>query len=109
MPEPPWLQKRYPGKTHLLRHAAEQNQLVIVRCNLCRRAITYLATDLVLFRDPEEPALLPPFTCSRCNTTEFMRVTLTTPMPGDWGNLVIRRPGPVRRIQTWRTVKLGDP
>ena len=108
MPEPPWLQKRYPGKTHLLKHAAEQNQLVTVKCNLCRRAFTYLATDLVRFCDPEQPALTVPFACSKCGTTEFMRVTLGSAMAGDWGNLSIRRPGPVRRIQTWPTVKLGD-
>jgi hypothetical protein len=108
MPEPPWLQKRYPGKNHLLRHAAEQNQLVIVRCNLCRRSITYLATDLVTLLPPDRLALEVPFTCSKCGTTEFMRVKLTSPFPGDWGNLVIRRPGPVRMIQSWRTVKLGD-
>lgn len=38
-----------------------------------------------------------------------MRVKLTSAFAGDWGNLEIRRPGPVRVIQTWRTVKLGDP
>jgi hypothetical protein len=108
MPEPPWLQKRYPGKNHLLRHAAEQNQLVIVKCNLCRRSITYLASDLVTLLPPDELALEVPFTCHKCGTREFMRVTLTSPFPGDWGNLVIRRPGPLRIIQTWRTVKLGD-
>jgi hypothetical protein len=109
MPEPPHLQKRYPGQNHLLRHAAEQNQLVIVKCNLCRRGVTYLATDLVQLLDPNRLALEIPFPCSRCGTTEFMRVTLTSPFAGDWGNLEVRRPGPVRRIQTWRTAKLGDP
>ena len=109
MPEPPWLQKRYPGKTHLLRDAAAQNQLVSVKCNLCRRAVTFLATDLIAFCDPAQPALTVPFPCSRCQTTEFMRVTLGSAVDGDWGNLTIRRPGPVRVIQTWRSVKLGDP
>lgn len=109
MPEPPWLQRHYPGKTHLLRHAAAEQQLVIVKCNLCRRSITYLATDLVTVCDPEQPALAVPFACSKCRTTEFMRVTLTSAMPGDYGHIVIRRPGAVRRIQTWRNVRLGDP
>ncbi len=31
----------------------EQHQFVIVKCNLCRRSITYLAIDFVLFCDPE--------------------------------------------------------
>ena len=77
--------------------------------NLCRRAVTFLATDLIAFCDPAQPALTVPFPCSRCQTTEFMRVTLGSAVDGDWGNLTIRRPGPVRRIQTWRSVKLGDP
>jgi predicted RNA-binding Zn-ribbon protein involved in translation (DUF1610 family) len=109
MPQPPSMQKRYPGKNHLLKHAAEWGQLVVVRCNLCRRGVTYLATDLVALLDPDRLALLPPFPCSRCGTTEFTRVTLTAPFSGDWGNLEIRRPGPLRITQTWRTVRLGDP
>ena len=97
------------GKSHLLRHAAEQNQLVIVKCHLCRRSVNYLATDLVALLHPDRLALEVPFTCHRCGTREFMRVRLTSPMAGDWGHLEIRRPGPVRRIRTWRTVRLGDP
>jgi len=109
MPQPPHLQKRYPGKTHLLKHAAEWGQLMIVKCNLCGRSVTYLATDLVTLLDPGRPALEVPFSCSRCGTDEFIRVTLNSPYGGDWGSLDIRRPGPIRVTQTWRTVKLGDP
>lgn len=96
--------RQRPGKTHLLRHAAAENQLLIVKCNLCRRSITYLATDLVTVCDPGQPALTVPFACSKCRCTAFMRVTLTSPMAGDYGHIVVRRPGPVRRIQTWRDV-----
>ena len=39
MPAPPWHQSHYPGKAHLLKHAAEQGQLVFVRCSRCRRRL----------------------------------------------------------------------
>lgn len=109
MPPPGHLQKKYPGKTHLLKHAAEWGQLIIVRCNGCRRSATYLAADLVELLDPERPALWPPFPCPRCKTDEYIRVTLNSPYGEDYGRMLIRRPGPVRVTQTWRTVKLGDP
>jgi hypothetical protein len=49
-----------------------------------------------------------PFPCSRCGKDEYVKVTLRPPEAGDWGNLRVRRPGPVRATQTWRWVKLGD-
>lgn len=79
MPPPPHLQKTYPGKTHLLKHAAEWGQTITVKCNLCRRTGVFLATDLIGLLDPERPALAPPFNCPRCRTDEFMRVTLNSP------------------------------
>lgn len=108
MPAPPQKQSRYPGRVHRLRDAAELGQLLIIKCNLCRRSQTYLATDLVTLLNPDHDALEPPFTCSKCGTVEFTRVKLTSPSAADYGNLIIRRPGPVRTTQTWRTVKLGD-
>lgn len=83
-------------------------QLVIVRCNLCHRSATYLATDLAQLLDPNRDALLPPFTRSKCGLDEYLQVTLRLPYDSDWGSRKVRRPGPVRRTQTWRTVKLGE-
>ena len=108
LPTPPWKQSHYPGKRHRLRDAAAEGQLVIVRCNLCRRTATYLATDLVALLDPARDALRPPFRCSKCGNEQFIRVSVRVPYAGDWGHLQVRRPGPVRVIQTWRTVRLGD-
>jgi len=108
MPEgyPP--SRHYPGKFHRLRDAAEIGQLVVVRCVRCRRGATYLASDLVQFLDPLRDAREPPFTCSKCGTTDSLKVSLKLPDAGDWGSLTVRRPGPVKVTQTWRTVKLGD-
>ena len=39
---------------------------------------------------------------------EAITIALYTPQKGDYGRLPIRRPGRVKRVQTWKTVKLGD-
>lgn len=108
MPAPPWKQSHYPGKTYTLRAAAEHGQLLVLRCNLCHRAVTFLASDLIRVLDPDRDALQPPFRCSSCGEIHFLRVTLRLPEAGDWGHLVIRRPGPIIHTQTWRNVRLGD-
>ena len=78
-------------------------------CTLCKRpAKRYLASDLLAFGDPKSYADMPPFPCSKCGTREFVRVKFHQPSLGDYGHLVVRRPGPVRRTQTWRDVKLGE-
>ncbi|WP_417311021.1 hypothetical protein [Devosia sp.] len=108
MPAPPWNAPNYPSKQHTLGHAAEMGQLMVLRCNLCRRSATYLAADLAALLGPHRDALTPPFACSGCGKTRYIRVTLRPPDAGDWGRLTVRRPGPIRRTQTWRSVLLGD-
>lgn len=98
----------YPGKRYRLKEAAENHQLIVVRCVGCRRSIRYLASDLCLILNPESGAHAVPFACSTCGTAGKMRVKLHSPSPRDYGHLIVRRTGAVRRIQTWRTVKLGD-
>jgi hypothetical protein len=108
MPAPYRGERAYPGQEYLLRHAAENNQIIICRCNLCQKLVRFLATDLITMLNPERDALEPPFVCSGCGKTEYIYVKLTSALPGDVGHLMIRRPGPVRVIRTWRWVKLGD-
>jgi len=103
-----WESKHSAKKPWSLGNAAELGQLLAVRCNLCRRTVHFLASDLLEFFDDETPALRVAFPCSRCATQQFMRVNLRLPDPGDWGNLLVRRPAEVVRIQKWRTVRLGD-
>ena len=91
-----------------LRDAARDGQIVTVRCNLCRHTVNFLARDLVKILDPDRPAFAPPFPCSKCRSTEFLDVRTLTPSPADYGNLSVRRPGRVKTVQLWRTVKLGD-
>lgn len=108
MPEGYQPARPYPGKVYRLRDAAEANQLIVVRCLGCRQSVRYLASDLTTLLDPLRPAHEPPFPCSRCGTDRDMKVRLHSPAIGDYGHLVVRRPGPVKHIQTWRSVKLGD-
>ena len=80
-----------------------------MRCNLRRRTVNFLARDLMVLLDSDWPAFSPPFPCSKCNSTEFLDVRTSTPGPGDFGKLSIRRPGAIKTVQLWHTVKLGDP
>jgi hypothetical protein len=107
MPSPPWHQSHYPGKAHLLRHAAAEGQLVFVRCTRCRRRAIYLAEDLAKILGPERDALLPPFPCSRCGKPDYVVVECRVPWQDEIGTITIRRPGGQRQL--WRMVKLGDP
>ncbi|MBD8066065.1 hypothetical protein IC608_11335 [Devosia sp. PTR5] len=108
MPSPYRGEMPYPGKEWTLRHAAEDGQIVICKCNLCKREVRYLAADLLPFLHPDRDALEPPFACSRCGNANWVRVTLTYPTSWDFGVMVIRRPGAVKQVQTWKWVKLGE-
>jgi hypothetical protein len=79
----------------------------VVRYNNCFRTVYYLASDLVRILSPNRDAHQPPFPCSKCRGDASMQVKLRLPAPGDYGHLSVRRLGPVRHIQTWRTVMLG--
>jgi hypothetical protein len=108
MPEEYRKHRPYPGQYYRLKDAADANQLIVVRCATCRRMVRYLATDLITLLDPLTPADQLPYPCSQCGSAAWVSVKVHTPSLGDYGHLVVRRPGPVKRIQTWRTVRLGD-
>lgn len=57
---------------------------------------------------PDRPADAPLFPCSKCGKIDYVHVNLHGPSDADYGHLVIRRPGKVKRIQTWHSVLLGD-
>lgn len=44
--------------------------------------------------DPSLDAQEPPFTCSKCGRTDYLRVTLRLPEAGDWGSCRCGDPGP---------------
>ena len=96
------------GNIYPLKAAAQSGQLLVVTCSRCHRTVHFLATDLIEFISGEKDTALAPFPCSRCGKKDCIRVTVRTPYSGDYGQLVVRRPGPVRKIQTWRDLKLGD-
>jgi hypothetical protein len=108
MPLPYRKDRPYPGKSWTLADAAAANQLVVLRCNYCRRLMRFLAADLVTLFDPQRDALKPPFRCSRCGFADYLSVKLHWPQPGDYGHLTVRRPAGVVRVQKWKTVKLGE-
>jgi hypothetical protein len=108
MPEGYRSARPYPGKTYTLAKAAKDGHLVLVRCNLCRRLVRYLASDLATVLDPRRDALDPPYPCSKCGRLDYVKVKLHLPVSGDYGHLIVRRPAGVKTTQMWKSVKLGD-
>jgi hypothetical protein len=108
MPETYQSARPYPGKYYSLAAAAKDGQLVLVRCNRCRRMVRYLASDLAAVLDPRRDVMDPPYPCSQCGRFDYVKIKLQLPQPGDYGQVIVRRPGPVRLIQTWKNVKLGE-
>jgi hypothetical protein len=101
--------RAHPGKPfRTLADAAKQGQLVVLRCNHCRRTTYFLASDLVVFVGPDHPAHVPPMACSRCRKTDYVNVDLLSPRPGDYGRLDVRRLVDVVTVHKWKTVKLGE-
>jgi hypothetical protein len=109
MPEEYRKYHRHPAQPiRTLQHAADDGQIIAVRCNLCRRLINYLATDLVEVLNPSRPVDAPPFACSRCGTASYMDVRVKTPSAGDYGHLIIRRLLGVRSVSEWGNRPLGE-
>lgn len=99
--------RAHPGKPfRTIRDAAKDGQLMVLRCNLCRRCVHFLAVDLVEVIDPKHPCHIPPFACSKCQTKEYVDVSWRNPQPGEIGELPVRRPA--GWVMKWKTVKFGD-
>lgn len=100
-------QVRHPyARPFSLREAAERNMLVAVTCNHCRRSVHYLASDLVGILDPRRPALAPFSSCAKCKSREYIKIKLRSVHPGDFGVLIIRRPGKTRLVRDWHDAAL---
>lgn len=92
----------------MLQDAANDGQIIVVRCGLCRRHVNYLANDMVQVLNPARPVDAPPFACSRCGTADYMSVKVKTPSAGDYGHLIIRRLLRIKSVSEWGNRKLGD-
>ncbi|SOE19038.1 hypothetical protein SAMN05877838_3988 [Hoeflea halophila] len=100
---------RHPAKPiRTLQDAADDAQIIVLRCGLCRRLINYLATDLVQVLNPSRPVDAPPFACSRCGTGDYMSARVKTPSMADYGHLTIRRLLGIRSVSKWGNRQLGD-
>lgn len=88
-----------PFRNRLMRDAAADGMLIIMRCNRCRRATHFWAADLVAVVGDLHQAHVPPWPCSRCRTTEYINVTWTIPSAEMLRGLTVRRP--VRKVERW--------
>ena len=83
--------------------AAAEGLFIVCKCNLCRRARVYLASDLLQIYHPD--AFIDDLfggRCPRCHSADFWSVRQRYPSIDDVGRLEVRRPAGVRRIQLWR-------
>lgn len=87
-----------------LADVAVDNRIYIVRCNLCRRTVHFLATDLALVYGAEHSAHGIFETCSLCRRSRWLHVTTRLPSHLDVGRLVVRRPS---RRWRWRDERYG--
>lgn len=94
--------RRKSGDYFTLDDAITQGHLVRVRCSGCGRSANFLPEDLAKEFGSLRPALIPLFPCSRCNTDDMLRVTTYDPGIADFGRTIIRRPGPLKTVRTWR-------
>lgn len=108
MPERAYRSQRLPTKEYRMCDAAKNGQLIKLRCNLCHRNVNFLASDLVSIVGANFPALAVPFPCSKCQISDYIDVRVYTPREADYGRLFIRRPKRIVKMQTWRTVRLGE-
>jgi len=98
--------RAHPGKPfRTLADAAGDNQVMTIKCNLCRKKISFIASDLVAVVGPDWPVHIPPFGCSKCGK-EYINVEFWRVQPEHLGRVAVRRP--FKLVQKWRTEMLGD-
>lgn len=92
---------------YLWSNVKKTGRILLFNCGLCRKRLYFDPADLIaVYGDCDWQYC--PFVCSRCGKREFIDITMYRPDPGDYGQLTVRRPGKVKHVQTWKTVKLGD-
>jgi hypothetical protein len=84
---------------HLMRDAAQQGQMLILHCELCKGSANYWAHDLVLVVGPLHIVHVPPFPCSRCGTCDYVSVNCTLPPASELAKITVRRP--VKQVAKW--------
>jgi hypothetical protein len=81
---------------------AADGRCIRVRCNLCRRTLHFLASDLVTVYHPSTLAHTWRPACSHCGRVDYVSVRSFFPGPDDVGKIMMRRPAGHRRIQLWK-------
>lgn len=91
-----------------LKHAAQDGQLISMRCNGCRRQVNYYATELVDILGPNWPIKHPPWPCSACRSKEWIEVRGIFPSQTDQGKFYVRRLVKIKRVPVWRNELFGE-
>lgn len=91
----------------LLRHAAADGRIFVIRCSLCRTIEHYMAVDLVGIFGADVPVVHMFERCRHCGKGDHQNVSTRFPTSDDVGHLKVRRPAGVRTIQLWHDVWYG--
>lgn len=101
--------KPHPSKPwRTLKDEVRDGYLMKLQCGLCRRTVYFLPADLIQMVGADHYSHKPPFTCRTCQTSEYLRITVHKPQPGDYGRLPVRRIIKIVRRAKWVNVRLGD-
>lgn len=88
-----------------LADAAKDGQLLLVRCNMCKRSHHFLAADLLAFLNPKHPLHRPSFPCLYCRSTEYVSMKVHMPRAGAYSRLPT---GSTPFLNTFRCGKIDD-
>lgn len=109
MPEQHTRSHRHPfNHGRSIADAARDGQIITYKCNLCRRARSFLASDLIQILPSDLDVDCRPFQCSKCGLKDYIQVNITLPEIQDYGHMIIRRLVGIRSVATWKDKKLGD-
>lgn len=96
----PDLPSRNSFRNRTLSHCAAEGMLVVMRCNHCRRTVQYWASDLIIVLGAAHQAHVPPWSCSKCRTKEYVVMRWRVPSAQEIGSgLTVRRP--IQKVEKW--------
>jgi predicted nucleic-acid-binding Zn-ribbon protein len=89
-----------------VRAAADQGQVLVVTCNLCRVTHNYLPADIEeLCGNVSLDRLLQKFKCQGCGKKNYLQMKLHFPHGSEYGTLKVRR---LKRIRTVKVPVWSD-
>lgn len=81
---------------------------MLYHCRGCNKKAVFDPADLIVLYGDQD-AMQPAFACSRCGHARHISIGLFDPAVSTYGQMYIRKPGKLKQVQTWQTVRIGSP